>query len=229
MSFANLQAAFASAGKPAKSKKADDVSPSIRRQMWIEAGAEALRALFAEKGYTVPKNVRVSIGWPKGSHGKGRAIGQCWGADSSSDKHFEIFVSPELGEKAASVQILGVIAHEMAHATVGIAAGHKRPFAKCALAIGLQGKMTATTESADFIVWAKDVIKKLGDYPAGRLSMAGRKKQSTRLLKCECEDCGYNVRVTRKWVESSGAPICPTDQVSMKCDAIEGEEGEGDE
>lgn len=203
-------------------------TPSIRRQMWIEAGAEALRERFASVGYTVPKNVRVSIGWPKGSHGKGRAIGQCWGADASSDKHFEVFVSPELGEKAASIQILGVIAHEFAHATVGIAAGHKKPFALCATAVGLTGKMTATTESPEFIDWAKGVVKKLGEYPAGRLSFAGRKKQSTRLLKCECEECGYNVRVTRKWVESAGAPLCPTDEVSMKCDAVDGEEEEGE-
>lgn len=223
--FANLQAAFIASSKaPAKGK--DKASPSIRRQLWIESGAQALRERFAEVGYKVPANVRVSIGWPRGSHGKGRAIGQCWGDTASSDKHHEIFVSPELGEKAASIQILGVLAHELAHATVGLASGHKAPFKKCALAIGLTGKMTATTESPEFIAWAKTVIKTLGDYPAGRLSLAGRKKQSTRLLKCECETCGYNVRVTRKWVESSGAPICPTDEVSMICDAIEGEEGD---
>jgi hypothetical protein len=221
MTFANLLAA---ASKPSKGKSG--ASPSIRRQLWLEAGAEALRERFASVGYKVPANVRVSIGWPRGSHGKGRAIGQCWGDTASSDKHHEIFVSPELGEKAASVQILGVLAHEMAHATVGVPAGHKAPFKKCAVAIGLEGKMTATTEGADFIAWAKGIVKTLGDYPAGRLSLAGRKKQTTRLLKCECEDCGYNVRVTRKWVESDGAPICPTDKVAMKCDAVDGEEEE---
>lgn len=44
------------------------------------------------------------------------------------------------------------------------------------------------------------------DYPT---------KQSTRLLKAVCQanqdgqQCGYTVRVTRKWVDQLGAPPCP--------------------
>lgn len=34
------------------------------------------------------------------------------------------------------------------------------------------------------------------------------KKQTTRLLKCVCAACGYNVRVTQKWLDV-GAPHCP--------------------
>lgn len=34
------------------------------------------------------------------------------------------------------------------------------------------------------------------------------KKQTSRLLKAECGDCGYTVRVTAKWLEI-GAPHCP--------------------
>lgn len=33
-------------------------------------------------------------------------------------------------------------------------------------------------------------------------------KQTTRLLKCQCDICGYTVRVTRKWLDI-GAPHCP--------------------
>ena len=36
-----------------------------------------------------------------------------------------------------------------------------------------------------------------------------KKPQSTRLLKAECGECGYTVRVTKKWLEAKGAPICP--------------------
>lgn len=32
---------------------------------------------------------------------------------------------------------------------------------------------------------------------------------TTRLLKAECLDCGYTVRVTNKWLAGKGAPICP--------------------
>jgi hypothetical protein len=52
------------------------------------------------------------------------------------------------------------------------------------------------------------------------MSTMDRKKRTTRLLKCECEACGYTARVTRKWVDEAGAPICPVDQIEMTCDAV---------
>jgi hypothetical protein len=30
----------------------------------------------------------------------------------------------------------------------------------------------------------------------------------SRLLKVECEECGYVARVTRKWLDEAGAPFC---------------------
>jgi hypothetical protein len=195
-------------------------SPSLARQQWLERATAALRNRFARLGYTVPAEVRVSIGWPRGSHGGQRAIGQCWGVEASSDKHNEIFISPELRD---STRIIGVLAHELVHATVGVKAGHKKPFKQCALAIGLTGKMTSTNESAEFLGWAAGVINKLGMYPAGSISDAKRKKQTTRLLKCECGECGYVVRVAKSWAEI-GLPICPTDNQPMICDAIGGDD-----
>lgn len=220
---------------PAKTKVAflkdsgGAVSTSIARQQWLEKGCAALRARFSKCKYDVPKNVRVSIGWPRGSHGKGRAIGQCWSTEASVDKWHEIFVSPELGAArkgkayramVESIRILGVLAHELAHACVGVEAGHKAPFKRCATAVGLEGKMTATTEGAAFIEWAKAYITKAGTYPAGALNVSFRKKQSTRLIKCQCDDCDYVARVTRKWIDSAGAPICPTDEIAMRCEEV---------
>lgn len=40
----------------------------------------------------------------------------------------------------------------------------------------------------------------------------------SRLVKAACQQCGYTVRVTRKWL-AVGAPICPTDNVAMTEDA----------
>lgn len=36
-------------------------------------------------------------------------------------------------------------------------------------------------------------------------------KQSTRLIKAYCDECGYTVRVTRKWIRVA-FPICPLHQ-----------------
>ena len=37
----------------------------------------------------------------------------------------------------------------------------------------------------------------------------GLKKQTTRLKKLKCSECGYTVRTTAKWIETLGAPLCP--------------------
>jgi hypothetical protein len=84
----------------------------------------------------------------------------------------------------------------------------------------LTDKMTATVETDEFNEWAAAVIERIGPYPAGAMSAMSRKKQTTRLLKCECESCGYTVRIARKWVDEAGTPICPSDMVSMICEAI---------
>lgn len=185
-------------------------SPSLSRQKWLEQALTALRGHFAKAGHTVPDNVRVSIGWPHGARGgKGNpdTIGQCWDSIASSDKHFEIFISPALKDGA---RIVDVMAHELCHVIAGHKAGHKGPFKQVAISIGLEGKMTATTAGPVMVEWAAAFIKRHGEYPAGSLSSVkgGRKKQGTRLLKCECETCGYIVRTTKKWIEDAGAPRC---------------------
>jgi hypothetical protein len=184
-------------------------TPSLERQQWLEHAVEALRTKFAAAGYTVPQKIRVSIGWPKRAASCG-AIGECWSTEASSDRHAELFISPELTDGA---RILDVLTHELNHATVGTEAGHGRPFKQCALAIGLQGPMRATTATPEFTTWAETLLKRIGPYPAGFLT--DTPKQGTRLEKCECSRCGYLARVTRKWLSLSGPPICPSDKIAM--------------
>ena len=37
----------------------------------------------------------------------------------------------------------------------------------------------------------------------------GKRKQSTRMLKCQCGFCGYTIRTTRTWLDEHGPPLCP--------------------
>jgi hypothetical protein len=185
------------------------VTPSLERQQWLERAVEALRTRFTAAGYATPQKIRVSIGWPKRAASCG-AIGECWATEASSDRHNELFVSPELTEGA---RILDVLAHELVHATVGTAAGHKKPFKQCALKIGLQGPMRSTTAAPEFTAWAQTLFERIGPYPAGFLT--DTPKQGTRMLKCECSTCGYTVRITRKWLTLAGPPIYPTDRVAL--------------
>lgn len=200
---------------------------SLERQKWIEAGRVVLAKLISAEGKPVPESVRISIGFPRGSRG-GHAIGQCWGNQASADANNEIFISPELGLSAPgvneareqSITVLAVLAHELVHATVGVEAGHKGPFKQLATAIMLEGKMTATVPSVSFKEWANPFLTKHGFFPMGKLSKDGRKKQGTRLLKCECDDCGYVARVTAMWIKQAGTPVCPIDEKPMLCDEV---------
>lgn len=198
-------------------------SPSMLRQRWLETALTELRKYFAKAGHEVPENLRVSIGWGHGNAEK--ILGQCWGLDASSDKHHEIFVSPSLKDGS---RILDVLVHEIVHAVVGVKAGHKSAFKQVALAMGLEGKMTATTAGPELREWAAAFVKKHGAYPAGSLNKdKGRKKQGTRLIKCECAECGYIARTTAKWIKEKGTPRCGiASHGSMGSDYDPDEEGE---
>lgn len=186
------------------------------REQWLNRAVEVLRPHFKANAYEVPTNIRVTCGFPSRSAmpSKRQRIGECW-ADSASDgKVFEIFISPVLHDP---MRVLGVLAHECVHAVVGLKIGHKAPFKRCATAIGLEGKMTATSEGEKFVEFAKPALKQLGDYPHKRLNVSSApKKGGTRLLKCECPGCGYIARVTNKWIDEVGPPVCPVDKVSME-------------
>lgn len=181
-----------------------DVPPRTKyREEWLDRALVLLRELFEAVNYSVPDNVRVTCGWPaKGALAqKKRRIGECWSHKYSGDGSHEIMVSPLLDNP---IRVLGVLAHEVVHATVGLECGHKAPFKACATAIGLEGKMTATSESHEFQVWAAEVVRQLGRYPHAKLDGNHAKKQTTRLLKMACESCGCTVRTTNKWIEEHG-------------------------
>ena len=89
---------------------------------------------------------RVAIGFT--SRGaKGKAIGECWDNRRIGDGHFEIFIRPDLAHApdAMPAQIAAILAHELVHAAVGIAAGHGRAFKRVSVGLGLVGPMRATT------------------------------------------------------------------------------------
>lgn len=183
-------------------------TPSLQRQHWLEGALVKLRQHFAGHGYNIPANVRVSIGWPHGSRsGKSiESIGQCWYAVASTDGHYEIFISPSQKE---SLNIVDILAHELCHVVAGQEAKHGPKFKQVATTIGLTGKMTATVAGEQIKILVERIINAQGEYPAGALNVMRKGgKQTTRLLKCQCEECGYTVRITRKWVDEVGEPYC---------------------
>lgn len=186
------------------------MSTSLERQMWCEKAVGHFRNHFADCWWTIPQNVRISVGIPKHS-GHKKAIGQCWPVEASTDGFYELFTSPEQGNE---IDHLETIAHELVHATVGTKVGHRGPFKACAEAVGFIGPMTTTPAGPLMKKVCQNIVNSIGYFPAGALDITQRKKKATYLLKCQCPECGYTVRTTAQWL-ALGDPICPVDKVGM--------------
>ena len=160
------------------------------RESWLNRVAVGMAPLFTALGTPLPDRVRVAIGFT--SRGaKGRAIGECWDNRLSGDGHFEIFIRPDLAHApdAMPAQIAAILAHELVHAAVGIAAGHGKAFKRVAVGLGLIGPMRATTPGDAFLAVVAPILAAAGPLPHARLDTGGEttapKKQATRMLKCD--------------------------------------------
>lgn len=170
------------------------------REDWMNQALPLLKKLFKEKGYTLESKLRFACAFP--SSGK-TTIGRCYSEDLSEDKTNEIVITPEIKDP---IEVLGIQIHEIIHSIVGIEAGHKTPFKRCATAIGLEGKMKATTIGNKLRIELKTISKTIGKYPHAELHRPPPKDHA-RLIKLECPKCGYVARVTKKWLDT-GELIC---------------------
>lgn len=179
------------------------------REAWLNIMMDKLRPVFTDRGYRLPEKIRVSCGFPsRNAFGKTPTIGQCHYPASSADGTTELFISPVISE---TLRVGDVLVHELSHAHLGPdVPAHKSVFGKVATAMGLVKPWKATTASPELV----ELLKKLspGDYPHAQLSglTDHEKPEKTYLLKAACE-CGYVIRVTRKWADT-GLPICQCGQ-----------------
>lgn len=192
----------------------------------IPAIAESNRLIVeAVKHFSLtvkPENILVTIQ----SKGRRNALGWFWqsrwknqGKDATV-RH-EINLSAEyLTEHNMGETLL----HELAHAenqALGIqdtdksGRRHNKKFKSMAEKLGLTVEKSKSLGFAftDLGEEAKSFLCKINFnrsvFEACRITESKGNKQGTRLLKCECPECGYNVRVTQKWLDV-GNPICPS-------------------
>jgi hypothetical protein len=185
----------------------------LTREQWLQNAVVEMEPWFQAKGYKIPA-VRVSCGFPYASKS---AIGQCWDKSAASDKLAQLFVSPVIKDEVAPQGVLSILVHEVVHGVVGNKEKHNKVFKKCALAVGLTGKMTETVAGPELTAKSQEWLAKLGPYPHATLNAkTGRptKKQTTRMIKCLCAECGYTTRVSQKWLDV-GVPICPCNNEPM--------------
>jgi hypothetical protein len=200
----------------------------MNRETWLNALADKMAPKFESLGYPVPA-FRVSIGFTSGGRGS-NANGECWHSSKSADKRFEILITPDQHEP---VKVAAILAHELTHAAVGFQEKHRGNFAKVMKLLGMKAPMTTSTPGEAFVEWVQPHLDELGPLPHAQLmfrpgqqpgagaeggeggeaedeggSSNAKKKQTTRMLKAACEECGYTVRLSKKWAKELGA-ICP--------------------
>jgi hypothetical protein len=168
----------------------------LDREAWLTEAAQFILDDIIAPHATLPAApYRISIGFPSGRPSK--VLAQCWKMEASADQVNEIFVSPTVDD---SIEILAALAHELIHYSDNCNSGHQNHFARVARAIGLEGKLTATTAGAALAQQLAGYVELLGDIPHGKLdaSLSGKPKQTTRMLKVTCDKCDFAFRATQK-------------------------------
>lgn len=192
------------------------------RERWLLRAVDLFaRRLFKHHDVTLPE-VKVSVGFP-GGRGSKRHIGQHWAPEASDDKKGSIFIHPIIDD---SEEVLAILVHELVHAAVGNKHGHGPVFRKLALKVGLEGPMRESVAGPELQVKLKAWVKQLGEYPHAKLNldMGPIKKQTTRMIKMECGECGYIARASRKLIEHLGPVLCPCNSEPMNVEGSEGDE-----
>lgn len=189
-------------------------TPFVTREAWLQALAEAVRPWFVDIGLTVPE-VRIGVGFTsKGARSK--RIGECWHPEASADGVPQVFVHPSTSEP---LDVAGTVLHELVHAAVGPGHKHGPVFKAPAVALGLEGRMTSTHVGDALAARLAPVLDSLGPYPHGALTPgftgSNGPKQTTRMHKVECQECGYLVRTSQKWLDVA-TPECPIDRTPME-------------
>lgn len=181
------------------------------REQWLEAAVKSLSETVL-KDYDVP-TVRVSVGWPGGRGPKANVVGQCWKMETATDKVSQIFISPVVD---GPVDALAVLTHELVHAMDNGESGHRGFFARTSKEIGYEAPFKGVNVSETLREKFVEIADDLGEYPHAAILPSERPKvQKTYMVKVvpspECHDCDpeYKLRMTEKWLDEAGAPLCP--------------------
>lgn len=145
-------------------------STVANRETWLRNVADRMAPAFAELGFPIPA-FRASVGWPSAGQ---MASGECWDKRVSGDGHFEIFISPGRDDSRA---IASTLAHELAHASAGLAHGHKGDFATIVRALGFAGRLTHAQDldaAPKLAAWIDSILSETGPIPHAALSMNQR-------------------------------------------------------
>jgi hypothetical protein len=175
------------------------------REEWLTDLTGFLRLRFENAGHPLPRQLRLSCGWPKPGGGGMRhqqLLGTTW--FSGLDGVAQIFVSPALIDP---VSVGTTLVHELVHVVAGQDAKHGPAFQVVAGAVGLEKPWISTPPSTRLSADLLELATALGQYPHAELPEPTPKRGEPS-VKLTCRDCNYAVRVTAAMLDN-GKPLCP--------------------
>lgn len=179
-------------------------SQIVNREHWLTEMARLTEPLF--KGFSFAP-YRVTCGWPcRGATGKARRIGECHYPQQDGKGSHEIFISPTLDEVP---DVVGTLAHEMAHVLAGLGAAHGKGFVRVCRHVGLtRGKPGSVGPGESLAAVLAKLSEKLGPYPHVAIKPALRPTKPASSVGLTCPTCEYGVTISRKALEEFGPPTC---------------------
>jgi len=186
-------------------------APLMTREAWLTEISDLIVAELLAPVATIPHDLRlkISVGFPPGYRPESKTIGVCFNRAASKAGFNEIFISPVIAD---SMKVLATLVHELIHAIDDLKSGHRGEFKRIALAVGLEGKMTATTAGDALKEKLQRYIDIFGDIPHAQMNYSGKKKQKTRMIKVGCL-CGFSFRTSMAQIDfcvsQTGGIACP--------------------
>lgn len=203
---ANLTKRAAKTIDPKRNRRRQSAAMTKAREAWLRGTAERMTPWFEELGFPLP-DYRLSIGFPSGGR-RASAPAESWNFDDQAS--YTILMRPDvdapediLVSLAAELTLLATDAQDDER-------GHL--YRHVATSLGLVGGKTKPRAGRRFKERIKPILNALGPPPTVRLRPVDpnvEAKQKARLIKASCPECGYLVRVARKWLDKMGNPHCP--------------------
>ena len=186
--------------------------PTTSREDWLnKAGLLICNELIeAKTTLTTDRAIRISLAPMRSKH-----LGACYPSSRSNDGANEILITIHSND---SLRILGATAHELIHAYDDCKSGHRGAFRTAALAIGLEGKMTATTPGPELTALLNEYVTLLGPIPHAALSHIAKDKGRNN-NKLVCSDCGFQSNLSAKWayqvIAGFECPVCHSNNTDV--------------
>lgn len=209
----------------------------MNRETWLNDLAQKMAPRFEELGYPLPK-FRVSVGWPsdgKNAGATGECWDKSVSSDShyeiflNPSRDDGVAVACTLAHELVHAAVGLQEGHKGNFAKVAKALGFQAPLTHAqqpdGLVAWLQPMLDAMGKlphgAINYSRHGEIRVKRGGggvvqvptepdqDGGEGSAPVNNRPpKQTTRMKKCVCEQCGYTVRLSQKWLDV-GRPGCP--------------------